>query len=116
MKTNHNRLALGLALSLGVVGVAQAVTVTGSATPTATKGPNQESVTAGTVTSVSVERGVIAVSGRIYRFTPTGVAYSDDRKKPEKGGLEGLKPGTKVTVRSVTGSGGLQAIQIVARD
>jgi len=116
MKTNHNRLVLGLTLSLGVVGIAQAVTVTGSATPTTARNPNQESVTTGTVTSVSVERGIIAVSGRVYRFTPNGLAYSDDRKKPEKGGLAGLKPGTKVTVRSVGASGGLQAIQIVARD
>jgi hypothetical protein len=115
MNTNHNRLVLGLALSLGAVGIAQAVTPAGSAT-TATANTNQEAVTTGTVTSVSVERGVIAVSGRIYRFTPGGLAYSDDRKKPEKGGLAGLKAGTKVTVRSVGGTGALQAIQIVARD
>lgn len=115
MNTNHSRLALGLALSLGVVGIAQAVTTAGSATPTS-KTANQEAVTTGTVTSVSVERGVIAISGRIYKFTANGLAYSDDRKKPEKGGLAGLKPGTKVTVRSVGGLGGLQAIQIVARD
>jgi hypothetical protein len=115
MNTNPNRLVLAVALSLGAAGVAQAVTLAGSATPTAAKA-TQETVTTGTVTSVSAERGIIAISGRVYPFTPNGLAYSDDRKKPEKGGLSGLKPGTRVTVRSVGGSGGLQAIQIVARD
>jgi hypothetical protein len=113
----HTRLALGLALSLGCIGLVQAVTVTGP-TPAASTRPNTngETVTTGTVSSINMERGLLAVSGHVYRFTPTGVTFSDDRKKPGTEGLGGLKAGTKVTVRSVERDGGLQAIQVVARD
>lgn len=119
MTTNRNQIALGLALSLGCVGLAQAVTVAGpspAATTSTRPNTNGETVTSGTVSSISMERGLLAVSGRIYRFTPTGVTFSDDRKKPSPDGLAGLKAGTKVTVRSVTRDGGFQAIQVVARD
>lgn len=117
MTTNQNRIALGMALSLGLVGLAQAVTVVGPSPTTSTR-PNTsgEAVTSGTVSSINMERGLLAVSGRVYRFTLSGVTFSDDRKKPAAGGLAGLKPGTKVTVRSVARDGGFQAIQIVARD
>ena len=116
MNTKHNRLVLVLALSLGVVGIAQAVTTAGAVAPATEKNANQESVTSGIVSSVSAERGIVVISGRTYRFAPNGVSFSDDRKKPEKGGLATLKAGTKVTVRSTAGPSGLQAIQIVARD
>jgi hypothetical protein len=114
----HNRLALGLALTLGVVGMAQAVTVAGPATTTTpdTRARQGETVSSGTVTSVDIQRGILAVSGRVYRFTPGAVAFSDDRRKPAPGGLAGLKPGSKVTVRSVTSDGGNQAVQIVVKD
>jgi hypothetical protein len=117
MKEIQNRVALGLALSLGVVGMAQAVTTAGSSAAAATTRPEAgETLTNGTVSSINTAQGLLAVSGRVYRFTPGQLVYSDDRRKPVPGGLEGLKAGTKVTVRSVTRGGSLQAIQVVARD
>jgi hypothetical protein len=116
MTTIHNRLALVLALSLGFTGLAQAVTVAGSSTITDPRAKQAETVSTGTVSSIDTKRGVLAVSGRTYRFTPATVSFSDDRKKPTPEGLAGLKPGNKVTVRSVTRDGGNQAVQIVVKD
>jgi hypothetical protein len=118
MKTLHNRLALGSALFLGAIGMAQAVTVAvpGVTAESAKAEQKSETITTGTVSSVSVENGLLAVSGRVYRFSSGELSYSDDRKTPAPGGIEGLKAGTKVTVRSVTRSGSHYAIQVVAKD
>lgn len=118
MKKIHNRLALGLALSLGAMSLAQAVTIAvpGVTAESAKTEQKSETVSTGTVSSVNVDQGLLAVSGRVYRFTPGELSYSDDRKTPASGGIEGLKAGTKVTVRSVTRSGSHYAIQVVARD
>jgi ribosomal protein S1 len=117
MTTKRNQLALAFALaySLGATGVAQAVTVAGSSNTTV-RPAEAETITTGTITSIDVARGVLAVSGRVIHFTPKGVAYSDDRRKPPHNGLEGLKAGDKVTVRSVMRDGGNQAVQIVVKD
>ena len=115
MKTTHSRLAFALALSLGMVGVAQAVTVAGSSNTT-TRPAAEETVTSGTITSIDAARGVMVVSGRVIHFSPKTVIFSDDRRKPTHDGLEGVKPGAKVTVRSVMRDGGNQAIQIVVKD
>jgi ribosomal protein S1 len=112
----HSRLAFALALSLGMAGVAQAVTIAGTSNTTPTKPAEAEAVTTGTITSIDAKRGVMAVSGKVIHFTPKGVTYSDDRRKRQPDGLEGLKPGAKVTVRSVTRDGGNQAVQIVVKD
>jgi ribosomal protein S1 len=116
MTTIHYRLALALAFSLGMAGLAQAVTVAGASNATATRPADTETVTTGTITSIDAKRGVMAVSGKVIHFTPRGVTYSDDRRKRQPDGLEGLKPGAKVTVRSVTRDGGNQAVQIVVKD
>ena len=116
MTTKRNRLALGLVLSLGAVGMAHAVTIAGTSNTTAARPAAEETVTTGTVTSIDAARGVLVVSGRVIHFTPKGVTFSDDRKKGPADGVEGLKPGAKVTVRSVMRDGGNQAIQIVVKD
>jgi ribosomal protein S1 len=108
-------LAVTLAFSMGSVGTALAVTTVGS-TNTTVRPTESETVTNGTITSIDAGRGVLAVSGRVIHFTPKSVMYSDDRHKPPHKGLEGLKPGDKVTVRSVMRDGGNQAIQIVVKD
>lgn len=115
-KSAHLRLALTVALSLGTAGMAQAVTIAGSGSAAVTNPATAETVTTGTITSIDTKRGVMAVSGKVIRFTPKGVTYSDDRRKRQPDGLEGLKPGAKVTVRSVTRDGGNQAVQIVVKD
>jgi ribosomal protein S1 len=112
----HSRLVFALALSLGMAGAAQAVTIAGTSNTTATKPAEAETVTTGTITSIDAKRGVMAVSGKVIHFTPKSVAYSDDRRKRQADGLEGLKPGSRVTVRSVTRDGGNQAVQIVVKD
>jgi len=111
----HLRLSLALALSLGIAGVAQAVTVSGASNTTA-RPAESATITTGTITSIDAKRGVMAVSGKVIHFTPKGVTYSDDRRKAQPDGLEGLKAGDKVTVRSITRDGGNQAIQIVVKD
>jgi hypothetical protein len=116
IKSAHIRLALAVALSLGTAGMAQAVTIAGSNNAAVTKPAAAETVTAGTITSIDAKRGVMAVSGKVIHFSPQGVTYSDDRRKRQPDGLEGLKPGSKVVVRSVTRDGGNQAIQIVVKD
>jgi ribosomal protein S1 len=115
MKNNHTRLAIALALSLGLVGMAQAVTVAGKSNAPATTA-QAETVTSGTITSIDAKRGVMAVSGHVIHFTAKGATFSDDRRRPGEDGLEGLKPGDKVVVRTVTRDGGNQAIQIVVKD
>ena len=117
MTTKHTRLALALSLtlSLGAAGAAQAVTVAGSSNTTV-RPAEAETITNGTITSIDAARGVLAVSGRVIHFNPKGVSYSDDRRKPPHNGLEGLKAGDKVTVRSVMRDGGNQAVQIVVKD
>jgi ribosomal protein S1 len=119
MKTIHSRLArtglvLAMALSVGT-GVAHAVTREGSSNSPATTATS-ETITSGTITSIDAKRGVMAVSGRVIHFTTKATAFSDDRKQVSPDGLEGLKPGDKVTVRSVMREGGNQAIQIVVKD
>jgi ribosomal protein S1 len=117
MKTTHHRLVLVLALSLGSAGICQAVTVVRPAGNTATAHPTEApTVSTGTITSIDVARGVMAVAGRVIHFTAKGVSFSDDRRTPSHEGLQGLKPGDKVTVRSVMRDGGNQAIQIVVKD
>lgn len=116
MTTAKVRLVLALTLSLGLPGMAQAVTVAGAGNTTATQPATVEKVTNGTITSVDVKRGVLAVSGQVVHFTPRSVTFSDDRKQRDPDGVEGLKPGDKVTVRSVVANGENQAIQIVVKD
>lgn len=116
MTTLHTRALVLLALTLGVVGMAGAVTVAGSnAAATPAKQPS-EAVTTGTVSSIDTGQGLLVVSGRLYRFKPATVSFSDDRRKPAAGGLAGLKPGSKVTIHSVTREGANQALQIVVKD
>lgn len=115
MTTLHTRALVLLALTLGVVGMAGAVTVAGSnAAATPAKQPT-EAVTTGTVSSIDTGQGLLVVSGRLYRFKPATVSFSDDRRKPG-GGIAGLKPGSKVTIHSVTRDGANQALQIVVKD
>ena len=119
MTTTLNRLAFGLTLSLGMIGIAQAVTVVGGSNSTAANAANAataETITNGTITSIDAKRGVVAVSGKVIHFTAKGTTFSDDRRNSNPGGLEGLKAGDKVTVRSVARDGGNQAIQIVVKD
>ena len=118
MKSAHTRLVLALVLSLGTAEVAHAVTVVGARNTAATPAnpATAETITNGTITSIDAKRGVVAVSGKVIHFTPKGVTFSDDRRKPPPGGLEGLKAGDKVVVRSVMREGGNQAIQIVVKD
>jgi ribosomal protein S1 len=116
IKSTHTRLALAVALSLGMVGAAHAVTIAGSSNAAVANSAKAETVTTGTITSIDAKRGVMAVSGKVIHFTPKGVTYSDDRRKRQPDGLEGLKPGAKVSVRSVTRDGGNQAVQIVVKD
>ncbi|MEO8308870.1 MAG: DUF5666 domain-containing protein [Pseudomonadota bacterium] len=105
------------AIALSMAGVAQAVTNVGTSKSTAPAAPAvAETITTGTITSIDAKRGVLAVSGRVIHFTPKGAAFSDDRRQSAHDGLEGLKPGDKVTVRSVTKDGGNQATQIVVKD
>jgi hypothetical protein len=114
-KRNLLALALTLGLSLGAATGARAVTVAGSSITT-TRPAEAETLTSGVITSIEAARGVLVVSGRVIHFTPKGVTYSDDRRKPPHNGLEGLKAGDKVTVRSVMRGGSIQAIQIVVKD
>jgi hypothetical protein len=116
MTGNQYRLALALALCLGAAGMAQAVTVAGSSNTTAARPAEAETVTTGVVSSIDAGRGVLVVSGRVIHFSPKTATFSDDRRKGPAQGLEGLKAGAKVTVRSVMKDGGNQALQIVVKD
>jgi hypothetical protein len=116
MTRNQSRLALALVLSLGAAGIAQAVTVAGATNTTATRPAEAETVTTGIVSSIDAGRGVLVVSGRVIHFSPKTATFSDDRRKASADGLDGLKAGVKVTVRSVMKEGGNQALQIVVKD
>ncbi len=109
----HKQLALGIALTLGAIGTAGAVTAGSAAAAPVTQ--TAEPVTTGVISSIDTAKGLLVVAGRLYRFKPGAVSFSDDRRKPG-GGIEGLKPGSKVTVQSVTRDGGNQAVRIIAKD
>lgn len=67
------------------------------------------------VSSIDAKRGVLSASGRTYRFDPASIAFSDERKQAA-GTLDSLKPGSKVTLRSVQQNGVNRLQQIVAHD
>ena len=77
---------------------------------------NGETVEQGVLNSISPGSGVLVVSGRNYRFNVASLAFSDDRKDAEKGGLESLRSGLRVVVRSRPSSSGREAIQLVIKD
>jgi hypothetical protein len=107
----------GLVVAAGLLAAAQAGAMTtagsGGAANTAEV---RETVIEGVITSVNVKQGVLVVAGRTYRFDPTVVSFSDDRREPPSGGLASLKAGSKVTLRTVVQDGAEQLLQIIARD
>jgi len=110
-----NRIALLSTLALGfAVLPAGAVTPIGNAATVTSPEAKVEVINA-VVSSIDVKRGVMSASGRTFRFDPAAIAFSDERKQPAAS-LEGLKPGSKVTLRSFQQNGTNRLMQIVAHD
>lgn len=73
-------------------------------------------IESGRLSSVDVARGVLVFKGQTYRLDPRQVAFSDDRKDPGKGGLQSLKAGDTVILRSIRKNGVSRVLQLVVRD
>lgn len=67
------------------------------------------------ISSIDVKRGVLVAGGRTYRFDPAAVGFSDDRKPAVAGGIESLKNGSSVTLRTSQQGDLPQVLQIIAR-
>ena len=107
--------ALVAAAGLLAAADAGAVTIAGPGAAVNTPGA-KVAVVNSVVTSIDAKRGILVAAGRTYRFDPTNVAYSDDRREPQSGGLASLKAGSKVTLRTTEQDGTARLLQIIARD
>lgn len=116
MKTLHRGMGfVVVAMSVLPMAAVEANTVRSDSGSPASSAP-PENLQSGTVTSVSVERGVLVVAGHTFRLNPVQVAYSDDRKTPVKGGLSKLAAGDKVVLKSVTRDGVQHVVQLIVKD
>ncbi|MEY2855113.1 MAG: hypothetical protein RL030_2245 [Pseudomonadota bacterium] len=67
-----------------------------------------------TLSSIDLKRGVLVAGGRTYRFNAATVGFSDDRKPTVAGGVESLKNGSKVTLRTAKQGDLPHVLQIIA--
>ncbi len=107
--------ALVVAAGLLAAAPAGAMTTAGPGAVVNTPGA-RETVVNGVIARIDVKQGVLVAGGRTYRFDPAGVAFSDERREPVSGGLASLKPGSKVSLRTILQDGTERLLQITARD
>jgi hypothetical protein len=102
----------GFGLALAVPAVVEATT---TARPAAVAAVAAE-IQSGHVTGIDLKRGLLFVDGQTYRIDAHQAAFSDDREKGGKSGVESLKRGDSVIVRSVRRNGERRVMQIVVKD
>jgi hypothetical protein len=107
--------ALVLAAGLLAATPAGAMTIAGPDAVVNTPGA-RETVVNGVIARIDVKQGVLVAGGRTYRFDPAVIAFSDERREPVSGGLASLKPGSKVSLRTILQDGTERLLQITARD